>query len=318
MNARVKVRGIYSTALTKLLMDAGFEVVDPSAKLCERFGFQPGEGPCELLIQDRDDLQGVVISGAPERVSQFLTFLQERLLDATLRDLREVETNESMVRASVEFPGASKDILDAARLAVVPTLRHHHRLRIMDIKVLEQAETALGKNPDRRETLEGELYRESIIIPMEKHGIVRLEHIRPAGRPMRPREGVLLEAGKGKITFRRQFFKGRYDGLDLPITSGDYGLTFVEEGSWIVKHSYFHKDGSHIGDYYNINTPVELYPYGARYLDLEVDVVRRAGAPPLLIDQEKLCLLTRKGCIGMPLEEKALAVAEQVLRSIGH
>lgn len=316
MNTRVKIRGIYGTALTKLLSDAGFEVVDPSAKMRERFGFEPADGPCDLFIQDRDNLQGVEISGAPERVSQFLTFLQERLLDATLRDLQEVETNESMVKAWVEFPGASKDLLDGLRLKVVPTLKHHHRLRIIDIKVLEQAETALGKNPGSREALEGDLYREFILIPMEKQGVVKLEHVRPAGRQMRPREGVLIETGNGRVTFRRQFFKGRYDGLDLPITSGDYGVTVVEEGSWVVKHSYYHKDGAHIGDYYNINTPVELYPYGARYLDLEVDVIRRAGEAPVMIDREKLSLLTRKGSIGYPLEEKAVAVAEGVMKTI--
>jgi predicted RNA-binding protein associated with RNAse of E/G family len=58
---------------------------------------------------------------------------------------------------------------------------------------------------------------------------------------------------------------------------------------------------------------VELYPYGARYLDLEVDVVHRAGEEPFLIDREKLAMVCRSGCISEELGKKALAVAEGLL-----
>jgi len=35
---RARVRGIYATALTKLLMEGGFEVVQQSPVIAERFG----------------------------------------------------------------------------------------------------------------------------------------------------------------------------------------------------------------------------------------------------------------------------------------
>lgn len=132
---------------------------------------------------------------------------------------------------------------------------------------------------------------------------------------MRPREGVIANTDSKGFVFRRSFSKGRYDGLDLPIQEGDYGVTEIREGAWTIKHSYFTKDNRLIGEYYNINSPVELYPYGARYLDLEVDVVCRAGENPFLMDREKLALLTRSGCISTDLETKALAVAEELLRT---
>ena len=50
------------------------------------------------------------------------------------------------------------------------------------------------------------------------------------------------------MVFHRSFSEGRYDGLDLPIERGDYGLTEVKEGSWIVKHSYYSMEKELKGD----------------------------------------------------------------------
>ena len=95
---------------------------------------------------------------------------------------------------------------------------------------------------------------------------------------------------------KRSFSQGRYDGLNLPIEEGDYGITEVREGSWCVKHSYYSKGGRLRGDYCNINTPLELYPDGARYL--EVDVVRKVGEKPVIVDRKDLAVLARDGSIG--------------------
>jgi len=126
----------------------------------------------------------------------------------------------------------------------------------------------------------------------------------------------LLEAKGNQILVKRSFSQGRYDGLDLPIEEGDYSLTEVQEGAWYVKHAYYSKGGRLKGEYYNINTPVELYPYGARYLDLEIDVVRRVGGKPSIVDREDLALLAKDGGIGAGLEKKALEVAEGLLEKL--
>ncbi len=104
--------------------------------------------------------------------------------------------------------------------------------------------------------------------------------------------------------------------MNLPIRKGDYCLTEIREGEWYIRHSYFSKEHLRIGEYFNINTPTELYPYGARYVDLEVDVIRRAGENAFAIDREKLEVLARKGCIGKDLQNKVLLVSEQLLRSL--
>ena len=316
MSTCIKIRGIYATALTRLMLDSGYRIADPSSKIRKLFGMEEADTEYEILIQDRPDLQGVDLTGPPEKMTQCLTFLQERLLDATLLELVPTDDESDRVRASLEFPGCAKHSLDEIRGTIAPTLQQHHRFRIIAGSALDQAEQALLTHPERRETLQGELFRDAILLPMEKTGLVRLEHIRPSGKPMRPREGALVDLGENRLVFRRSFSKGRYDGLDVPIQEGDYGLTEIREGAWHVKHSYYNRDHKLIGHYYNINTPVELYPYGARYLDLEVDVVHRAGERPFLIDREKLALVCRNGCISEELARKVLAVAEQLLQTL--
>lgn len=317
MTTRIKIRGIYSTALTKLVLDWGYAVSEPSPAIRDRFGLEPdGEAP-HLEVMDREDLQGIHVMGRPEGVYQFLAFLQERLPDVILTGFTEEEDPADTARAQLEFPGGTKDALDRLRVYVTPTVEHHHRFKIIDARSLEHMEEELGRRPEQREILSRRLFSELILTPLQKSGIVRLEHVRPSGKPMRPREGVLVEVREEMIVFRRSFSSGRYDGLDIPIEPGDFGLTEIRDGSWYIRHSYFRKDGRLLGEYYNINTPVELYPYGARYLDLEVDVIRRNGEPPFVTDREKLALLAREGIIGSSLQTKAIFVSEQILRETG-
>lgn len=317
MSSRLKIRSIYATALTKLTMDAGYLIADPSAKVRDRFRLAPNDDVHEILVQDRDDLQGIEICGEPERVCQFLTFLQEKLLDPVLIELTAEEDDETRVKARIELPGGAKNLLDEIRFSMTPTLARHHRLRIVDSKALDNAEDRLWRDPTRKESLEKELFREAILLPLEKVGVVKLEHMRPSGKAMRPREGVLVDLDEYRVVFRRSFAaQGRYDGLDLPIAQGDYGMTEITEGSWVVKHSYHTREGRLIGEYFNINTPVELYPYGARYLDLEVDVIRRSGESPFVIDREKLQLLSRQGAIGSALEAQVVRVVDSLVQKL--
>ena len=83
-----------------------------------------------------------------------------------------------------------------------------------------------------------------------------------------------------------------------------------------MKHSYYSKAGKLKGEYYNINTVVELYPYGARYVDLEIDLVRGTGAAPRIIDREELAVLVKEGLIGPQLARKAVEIAEELLRRL--
>ncbi len=66
-----------------------------------------------------------------------------------------------------------------------------------------------------------------------------------------------------------------------------------------------------------MNTPVELYPHRIRYVDLEVDVVRRPGEPPVLIDQEDLQEAKRHRLVLPPLYERALEEARRLMAAEG-
>ncbi|MGV8073869.1 MAG: DUF402 domain-containing protein [Syntrophobacteraceae bacterium] len=316
MRTYIKVRGIYSTALTKLLLDCGYGIGYPSSRICERFGMEPNEFPFDISVSDAEDFQGIELYGGTERVSQFITFFQDRLLDAVLLELIPEEDTDETIMAGIELPGASKQLLDEIRRSVLPTVSKHHRFQIIGAGSLDQIEAYLRRHPEKQEFVDSRLFNETILLPLEKRGTARLEHIRPSGKALRPREGRLLSIEGNRIVFRRSFYEGRYDGLDITIQPGDYGLTEIKEGQWYIKHTYFRRNGEMLGEYFNINTPVELYPYGARYLDLEIDIIRRAGEEPFIIDQEKLSLLAEKGCIGTALEAKALEVAECLMQSL--
>ena len=72
---KAKVRGIYSTALTKLLLDNDFEIVQPSLTIRKRFGLPENPEPPDLNIKDRYDLQGVRVLGSPVAVGAFQSAL---------------------------------------------------------------------------------------------------------------------------------------------------------------------------------------------------------------------------------------------------
>jgi len=327
MAKAIKIRGIYTTAFTRLLVDSGYRIADPSPEIRQRFKLGPAPKAADSLLKDREDHQGIDLIGEADGISRLLKTIQETLMDAVLLSFEplakgeaelidELEASREFSHARLELGGASKEKLDGLRASVVPTLARHHRLRILHPRTLEKAENQLGKRPKSKSNLEKALFQEAILLPLRKADGVRLEHIKIKGKPVRPREGALVEGKGNRIVIKRSFSQGRYDGLNLPIEGGDYGLTEVQEGAWHLKHTYFSKDGKLKGEYYNINTPVELYAYGARYIDLEIDVVRRAGGIPSIVDREDLALLVKEGKISRQLEKKAVEEAEQIMREM--
>jgi Ribonuclease G/E len=82
---KAKVRGIYTTALTKLLLENGFEIVQPSQAIKSRFGIPDNNEPPDIKIKDRYDLQGVVALGTNQAINAFQSILHENLEDAITR-----------------------------------------------------------------------------------------------------------------------------------------------------------------------------------------------------------------------------------------
>jgi hypothetical protein len=75
VTAAVRVRGIYATALTRLLLDAGHAVVDASPPIRRRFDEAFESAPPDVRIETTDDRQGVGVHGDPEAVAS----LRDRL-----------------------------------------------------------------------------------------------------------------------------------------------------------------------------------------------------------------------------------------------
>ncbi|MEM2506683.1 MAG: hypothetical protein QXF61_06570, partial [Nitrososphaeria archaeon] len=57
--SKVKVRGIYSTALTKLLLENGFKIAQPSIEIINRLNIEPNEESFDAEVRDRLDRNGV-------------------------------------------------------------------------------------------------------------------------------------------------------------------------------------------------------------------------------------------------------------------
>lgn len=82
---RAKIRGIYTTALTKLLLENGFQIVQPSQAIKTRFSIPSNNGPPDIKIKDRYDLQGVVALGTAEATETFKAIVHLSFEDALTR-----------------------------------------------------------------------------------------------------------------------------------------------------------------------------------------------------------------------------------------
>ncbi len=77
----LRIRGIYATALARLLLDSGFRITDPSDILRSRFFNEIDEPllPPVATIKDRDDKESIVIIGEKNTVRAILGILQSTL-----------------------------------------------------------------------------------------------------------------------------------------------------------------------------------------------------------------------------------------------
>jgi Ribonuclease G/E len=82
---KAKIRGIYTTALTKVLLDHGYEIIHPSLAIKKRFGLSDNPAEPDLKIKDRFDLQGVRAFGTFDAVDAFQSILQSSFEDVLTR-----------------------------------------------------------------------------------------------------------------------------------------------------------------------------------------------------------------------------------------
>ena len=78
----VRVRGIYTTAVTQLLSETGLEVVQASAPIRNRFDDEFRVTPADVSVETTRDRQGVAISGTPGAVEAVASELESVAIDA--------------------------------------------------------------------------------------------------------------------------------------------------------------------------------------------------------------------------------------------
>ncbi len=322
---RVKIRGIYTTALTGLFLESGLTIVDPSPVIRERFGIEPSGEEEEVAISDRGDKQGVIAEGMKEGVDLVVKILKDAFPGAVFRSSSPEPLQGRLSwaefvklgRASfeIEFAYDSKLALDVMRGRSTPTVPCHHLLKSIDPVKVDEAERELARLP--AEEITNNLKRELIYTHFRPGRNIPIDHVKLDGTSFQIK-GKLVECEpEGKLKIERRFKGGGiYDGLGIPNEEGDWGTVEAEEGSWICKRSYLSLDGRLKGEIYNINTPVEFYQGRLRYIDLEVDVVRWPDGRVMVTDQPLLEEKAEKGFISWELVHKALSIAREVEKGL--
>jgi hypothetical protein len=311
---KIEVRGIYTTALTGLLIEHDFEIVRPSEEIAERFGLDASEEKPNLVIMDRFDRQGVESTGDAEAIEALCHVLRGELFDVILR--RKVEGR----CLEVEFPWASKMKLDEYRRNVAPTVRMHHYYKACGGEVSSAADMAerLLLKGRHTEEVEGLLRRTlTPYFPFEGSEI-GIEHVKIYGGVVNLGKAVIeAYAENSLIKYVREMRSGGfYDGLGTEKEAGDVAMTEARMGEYHTVTRYLSQNGRFKGAYINLNTPVELYPAKIRYVDLEVDICKRPGYNAEVVDEALIERAASEGLITDKLLEVVKAKKNELIACI--
>ncbi len=250
-----------------------------------------------------------------------LTRLGEELVEKAKRVEAPTLLREGQSFADVEFPALSKQALDKVRKAVAPTIDGHHYYKTCGKRVsatLDMAERMLEKSSTHADV--DDLFRQTVELEYPSaDSWVSIEHVKLNGKVLNLGP-ALLETYDSETFFLRlrRVFKreGVYDGLAVRKEPDDYAITEVKLGNWHFKTQYFSKDGGLKGSYINMNTPIELYPYGIRYVDLEVDVCVWPDGRLAIVDFEKLEDALRKGIVTESLVASVRGKLSEIVDSV--
>lgn len=334
--AKARVRGIYSTALTKLLLDHDFTIVQPSATIKERFRLEELDEPPDLDVYDRPDLQGVQACGKVESINAFKSILQSNLDDVVVREwhtaavyplagvlrgkrINLVKEGESAI--DVEFPALSKKKLDELRSAIAPTLDGHHYYKACGERVssaLDMAEKMLEKGCSLVDV--EHLFKQTIEANYPRVGsLIDIEHVKLDGQVFNLGKASIEAFNHNNLFIQlSRVFKtaGVYDGLKTRKAPDDYAVTEVKLGECHFKTQYFSKNGRYKGAYINLNTPIELYPHGIRYVDLEVDVCVWPNGRVRVLDEKKLEDAATEGLITQKLVKNVKKKLRELVKEL--
>ncbi len=317
---KVMVRGIYSTALLRLVLKNGHEISSPTTSQKERFGTWSTESP-DVIVSDTQDKHAVKILGRREHVEDFVEMLKKGVPSTILvGKARQLEGFQENVQLIAAFSLDAKLELDALRSEVTYTVPWHHFCRA--------GSESLSLMVSFAEQLleEGLLQPEKVYVMFKEYvstltprlgSVIHIVHSKLNGRNIIMGPAKVIWRGDGVVKVRRLILGGGvYDGLNVPKSPGDYAITELKKGCMYTVTKYYSLNGSLKGEYYNICTPVEMYDTYVRYVDLGVDVVRPFGKEPSIIDQDE----PREACAAGKLPEhimkKAFDVAEGIIKQL--
>jgi protein associated with RNAse G/E len=300
--AKVKVRGIYSTALSKLFIENGFKIVQPSVEIVRRLNLDPNEEEFDVEVRDRLDRNGVIVIGKNEAAMDVVRVLKENLDDPIFRFL----TAPHLVNCIIDviLPLYSKRKLDEMRRAVTPTLDDHHLFKTWSNEIssyVEQAEKLLEIGYPL-ESVKQLFY--SVIeryLPREGDRI-RILHYKLNGQVYELGTATVKKFFDKRLEYSRIIrSNGYYDGLEVQKEQNDIAESFTEIGEMYIVTKYYSSSGGFKGAYINFGTGVELILNGIRYVDLEIDLCVYPDNSVKVVDEEKLEEALAKGTVSEKL-----------------
>lgn len=306
-----RVRGIYATALTRLLLSHNVPIAEPSAVIATRLGLAATAAPTQVQISDRHDRQGVVLAGEEDALATILELLRAELPRSVTRPER-----DGHACWNLELPASEKARLDELRCDVMPTLSGHHHLKIIHSAAVDAAELELARTGTDRASLSRDVWQRLAGNQVRKDERIAVQHVKPAGQ-VYDLGGQVSSFDGRHLRIRRRFTPGgMYDSLNVPRLAGDYGRLDIELGSGISVRRYYRATGEHLGDLYNLATAAELYPGIVRYVDLELDVLHMPGNRPLIVDQADLERAHQRGYLSDTLVDDAWRLARRLVESL--
>ena len=223
--SRVMIRGIYTTALTKLLTDEGFLISQPSIITAERFGVKRVHER-NVVIVDREDRQGVRVEGEAEPAETLVTTLAQALPDMII--MEQISPNRlikgrngkytlhlGFLSFDLEFPYGSKVFLDRVRRQITSTINNHHLLKIVDSDAVDMYETLLGSELGSSEEISDEAKRELVYDKLTPGRVLKIQHVKPEGSVLELSEGRIQRSEDRTLSLHRRILgEGqKYDGL---------------------------------------------------------------------------------------------------------
>lgn len=106
----IKIRGIYSTSLTKILLDNGFEIAQASTTQNERFKLESNNAQSDIDIFDFENRQGIIINGETSKAIKVEEVLKKEFEDAVFR--KPITKLNSIYKAKVVKVEGNRAFLD--------------------------------------------------------------------------------------------------------------------------------------------------------------------------------------------------------------